>query len=197
MNRLMMLSVYAAMSIATFPEASSGSPEIAPSISDNPTSSAVLQKTVFSSKLRLVLAVGIEGTGHNYFCEVDSHLFDNNPDLPQLPSKDNLNAGRFHIRASMGSTAEYYSTAIHDAKAAMRTLAQDGADLPSPGTVMIIHGLYSYPDGMGVHKALMYLDLRLLAEVAEAEGVDFRVVYLQRPAKDILVANTIHRGFQK
>ncbi|CAN0455879.1 unnamed protein product [Laminaria digitata] len=62
---------------------------------------------------------------------------------------------------------------------------------------MLIHGKYSYPDGWGLNKVMKYLDLRLLAEAAEAEGVDFRILYLQRPAKDILVANTIHRNFQE
>lgn len=43
----------------------------------------------------------------------------------------------------------------------------------------------------------MYFDLRLMAEVAEAEGVDFRVVYLRRPVKDVILANTVHRRFQE
>jgi len=42
-----------------------------------------------------------------------------------------------------------------------------------------------------------YMDLRLLAQTAEAEGVDFRVLYLRRPARDIILANTVHRDFQK
>lgn len=48
-----------------------------------------------------------------------------------------------------------------------------------------------------VPKVFGYLDLELLAEVAEAEGVDFRVLYLRRPARDIVVADTIHRDFHK
>lgn len=47
--------------------------------------STALAKTNFSSKLRLVLlifiAVGLEGTGHNYLLAVDDHLFNYNPDL--------------------------------------------------------------------------------------------------------------------
>ncbi|CAN0408704.1 unnamed protein product [Laminaria digitata] len=56
--------------------------------------------------------------------------------------------------------------------------------------------LTSYPSGLGPDKALRYLDLRMLAEVAEEEGVDLRVLYLRRSAKDLLIANTIHRKFQ-
>jgi len=46
-------------------------------------------------------------------------------------------------------------------------------------------------------KVFKYMDLRLLAEVAEAAGVDFRVLYLRRKARDIILANTVHRHFQK
>lgn len=185
-----------------FEEVLSNHPEVTDSIPMNDTSAetgswAVLPKTVFSSNMRLVLAVGVEGTGHGYFCQVDDHLFDNNPTLTRLSSKDYLSAGRFHIRSSMGSTARHYSDLIDQSRTAMRTLAKVGADLPPPGTMMLMHGWYSYPDGIGKEKALMYLDLRVLAEVAEAEGVDFRVVYLRRPAKDMLLANTVHRRFQK
>lgn len=48
-----------------------------------------------------------------------------------------------------------------------------------------------------VPKVFKYLDLRMLAEAAEAEGVDFRVLYLRRPARDIVLADTVHRKFQK
>lgn len=48
-----------------------------------------------------------------------------------------------------------------------------------------------------VSKVFGYLDLALLAEVAEAEGVDFRVLYLRRRAQDIVLADTVHRDFHK
>ena len=82
----------------------------------------------------------------------------------------------------------------------MSNLAQYGAELNFPGTLVSMHGKgskYSYPRGRGPNKALRYFDLRMLAEVAEAEGVDLRVLYLRRPVKDILIANTVHRDFQK
>ncbi|CAN0167541.1 unnamed protein product [Hapterophycus canaliculatus] len=41
------------------------------------------------------------------------------------------------------------------------------------------------------------MDLRLLAEAAEAEGIDFRVLYLRRSARDFIVANSVHRLFQE
>ena len=197
MNLLgMALLIVAAMIKVTDSDVLSGFPYVTGSVSES-ASTAVLPKTVFSSQLRLVFTVGIEGTGHNYFCEVFDNFFDNNPNIPRLLREDNLNAGRFNIGSSMGSNAHHYGTAITAARKAMRKLAQHGAELPSPGAVNFVQLKYSYPVGVGANKALKYLDLRLLAEVAEAEGVDFRVVYLQRPAKDMLVANTVHRKFPK
>lgn len=194
-----MLRAFVAISIAAMSAATTvaNTDMVEVSVSESSSSDGVLPKSIFSSKLRLVLAVGLEGTGHNYFCQVDDHLFDNNPGLTRLPSNDYLNIARFHIRSGMGDDVKHYRTALASAKAQMRLLEQAEEVLPSPGTVMIIHGKYSYPDNFGANKALMYLDLRLLAEVAEEEGVDFRVVYLRRPVKDILVANTVHREFQK
>lgn len=63
--------------------------------------------------------------------------------------------------------------------------------------MIVIRGKYSYPHGSGQKKLMKYIDLRLLAEVAEKEGVDFRVLYLRRSVKDILVADTVHRHFQE
>lgn len=189
-----MTALFAAMMGATFAAVSSASPDVLGSVTEHdPT---VLPKTIFSSKLRVVLAVGLEGTGHNYFLQVDDDLFANNPDLVRLTGHDALNMGIYHIQYSMADNVQRYVTTIDMARAQMRKLVQRSADLPAPGTVLYLHGKFSYPDGMGLNKALMYLDLRMLAEMAEEEGVDFRVVYLRRPAKDILVANTVHRGFQ-
>eukprot|EP00752_Nemacystus_decipiens_P011462 g10178.t1 len=75
--------------------------------------------------------------------------------------------------------------------------AADGMVDNMSGTVVFLHGRYSYPSGYGPDKVFGYLDLTLLAEVAEAEGVDFRVLYLRRPARDTVLADTVHREFHK
>ena len=69
-------------------------------------------------------------------------------------------------------------------------------ELEFPGTVVSVPGRHSYPNGFGPNKALKYIDLRMMAETAEEEGVDFRVLYMRRPVTDIIIANTIHRDFQ-
>lgn len=174
--------------------AASGSPGL--DVAEPENASLQLRKTVVSSKMRLVLAVGIEGTGHDYVLKVDDNLFRKNDHLSRLVGRATVKVGRYHIKRSMGTNAQHYYDTIDLGKKNMRTLAEKEAELPSPGTVMIVHGKYSYPDGHGPNKAMKYLDLRLLAEAAEAEGVDFRILYLRRAAKDILVADTMHRRFQ-
>ncbi|CAN0377864.1 unnamed protein product, partial [Scytosiphon promiscuus] len=137
-------------------------------------------KTAVSSKIRLVLAVGIEGTGHDYVLKVDDNLFRKNNHLVRLAGDATVRVGRYHIKRSMGKSAQHYYETIDWGRENMRRLAEREAEIPSPGTVMIVHGKYSYPDGHGPDKAMKYVDLRLLAEAAEAEGVDFRVLYLRR-----------------
>ena len=172
---------------------SASSPNVAVMVTQN-ASSSVVPKTVFSSKVRVVLAVGLEGTGHGYFLHVREDLFKKNRHLARL---SDIAVSRYRIWISMGSSVKQYSIAYQQARTEMRKLAHRGAGLSFPGTVKIIHGKQSYPFGYGPNKVLKYMDLRMLAEVAEAEGVDFRVVYLRRPVKDILVANTVHRRFQE
>lgn len=173
----------------------SGSPGL--NVSDTEETSSPLPKAAASSKMRLILAVGIEGTGHDYVLNVDDNLFQKNDNLTRLDGHAASQVGRYHVKRSMGQSAHHYSSVINSGRAQMRKLAEREAKLPFPGTVVIVHAKYSYPDGHGPDKAMRYLDLRLLAEAAEAEGVDFRVLYLQRSAKDIVVANTMHRRFQE
>lgn len=115
---------------ATVPGNASSSPPPFPSI---------LPKTMFSSKLRMVFAVGLEGTGHDYLLQVDDDLFAKNRNLVRLPFGT---GSMYHylVRTSMGSTAHYYEQVLDLARADMRKVAQRGADLPPPGTVLIIHG---------------------------------------------------------
>lgn len=155
---------------------------------------SVLPKTIFSSSLRLSLAVGVEGTGHKYLLAVNRDLYEKNGNLTRLAD---IGMTKYHVRSAMGGKAQHYNTSREQAGVEMRDLAMRGADLPFPGAVMYIRGKYSYPDGRGPSKVMMYIDLRLLAEVAEAEGVDFRVLYLRRPVKDLIVADTVHRQFQE
>ena len=156
-----------------------------------------LAKTVFSSRMRMVLAVGVEGTGHDLVLQVHDHMVKENDQLLALPGELHISAGPYHIYNSMGTDVHHYSVALGNAKRQMRNMATMAAELSYPGTIALLHGRYSYPDGWGPKKVMKYLDLRMLAEVAEEEGVDFRVLYLRRSVHDMIIANTVHRNFQK
>lgn len=165
-----------------------------------PSETLVVPKRVISSNMRFVFAVGLEGTGHHMFGKVLDHLFETNGNLLQISHKDDdVVEDLYTVNFSMGGDARYYGTQVRSAREQMRALAKRDATIPFPGTVAYPrdrHRFHSYPSDPGPNKALGYLDLRLLAEVAEEEGVDLRVLYLRRPAKDLIIANTVHRRFQ-
>ena len=166
-------------------------------LSSTENDSSTLTKTVFSSTMRMALAVGVEGTGHKFVLQVHDHMFDTNGQLARIPRDETINVGIYHVRHMMGRDVRYYSDVLGRAKKQMRGMAESGAQLPFPGTIVIMHGKYSYPMGTGSDKVMKYIDLPLLAKVAEEEGVDFRILYLRRSVKDILIADTVHRQLQK
>lgn len=159
-------------------------------------SSERVAKTVVSNQLRLVFAMGLEGTGHHYTFAVEDLLFRRNPDLPRLQDA-RLNSDLYYAGNIMDESPRHFSTAQASAKAQMRELATRAEAVPYPGTVQVQRGGLSYPNEHGPLKVFGYVDMRLMAEAAEAEGVDFRVLYLRRSAKDLVIANTIHRSFQE
>lgn len=166
----------------------------------DPGDTRVVPKTVVSSNMRFVFMVGLEGTGHHYVGDVLDHLFQSNQNLVRLSDKnDDVVGDLYSINFSMGKKAQRFSTALSSARENMCALAERGVGIPFPGTVVYTggrHRYHSYPGGHGPNKTLRYFDLRLLAEVAEKERVDLRIVYLRRPVKDIIMANTVRRDFQ-
>ena len=160
------------------------------------TYTPIVPKTIFSSKLRLVFVLGVEGTGHHYLVSVDSHLFRNHEQLVHIPY-DGFNGHLYDLKYSMAEGVARYSEALDRARDNMRELAQRGAEMEHPGTVVFTYERFSYPNGHGPNKVLKYIDLRIMAEMAEEQGLDFRVVYLHRDIKNLIIANTVHRDFQK
>lgn len=164
----------------------------------------IVEKTVVSSKLRLVFAVGLEGAGHHYIVEALEEVL-TREDLVGINACGVLPPA--YVADTMNYTTSHYATAQDYARRQMTALAEQGEKLEAPGTIAIaqqsevmIPGCFkvmSYPNYGGPGKVLQYLDLAMLARVAEAAGVDFRVVYLQRSAEAIMLADTSHRHFQK
>lgn len=190
--KILGMSAFAGMVINTLAVVTSASTDVSDTVTQN--NSSVLPKTVFSSQLRAVFPMGLEGAGHSYLHRVNSYLFKKNHHLVQL---SNLPINRYNIKSTMGNDVHHYRVAVQAAKAEMRQMARRGAKLLHPGTVKFVYIGQSYPSGFGPNKARKYVDVRLLAGVAEAEGVDFRVVYLRRPVKDLILADTVHRYFQE
>ena len=160
-------------------------------------SSTVVTKSVISDKFRLVFIAGLEGTGHHYVMGADNAMFKMNPDLPRISKNYELSQQPYYVPSFMGGNGSQYAEAESRAREEMKRLAEQADGLPLPGTTYLMHNSWSYPTNSGWNKVMQYLDLQRLVEEAEVNGVDMRVLYLRRSAKDIVIANTVHRHFQK
>ncbi|CAN0318593.1 unnamed protein product [Ectocarpus sp. 8 AP-2014] len=158
------------------------------------SSPAVFRKTHVSDVFRLVFVAGLEGTGHHYILGTKASLFDDNRDLLRRDDhpKDFL---AYYAPKMMGGEAARFTTTSHEAMENMRHLAEWSATLASPGTLEYFQPSCSYPARRGPLKVMQYIDLRRMAETAEGQGIDFRVLYLRRSAKEMVIANTVHRKF--
>lgn len=165
-------------------------------------------KTHYSSQMRLVFFVGVEGAGHHYIVRALEHMYAERKDLMHLV--ECRMAAPYSVFDSMAESPSYYAKALELARRDMRRLAQQGQTAAISGALATLQatngtntdgcdnvGVLSYPNNAGPDKVFKYTDLGMLAEVAEAEGVDLRVVYLKRAAKDIIFADTRHHHFQK
>lgn len=165
----------------------------------------MVAKTVVSTEMRLMFFMGLEGTGHHFMADVLGHLFGTNKDLRYF----NLCpiARVMYIFNSMGIDPKHFGESQEKIVTEMKKLALAQKELSWPGTIATLQptkpkeqlgcagiGTMSYPFNVGRDKVLQYADVRAVTEAAEAEGVDLRIVYLKRSARDLLVANTVHRN---
>ncbi|CAM9768788.1 unnamed protein product [Ectocarpus sp. 12 AP-2014] len=157
---------------------------------------AVVPKTHISDLFRLVFVAGLEGTGHHYIIGTDQSLFSDNKDLPRR-GRGRTDVNMYYAPKMMGGEAETFTATSHHAMANMRHLAEWAATLSSPGTLEFISIACSYPLNTGPLKVMQYMDLRRIAETAEGAGIDFRVLYMRRSAKDMVIANTVHRNLHR
>lgn len=160
---------------------------------DTTLRSAIIPKTVVSDNFRLVFLAGLEGSGHHYFNGVGEAVEMANPDLPLI--HHHLDVHPFYLPVCMGESASNYAEAELQTTAGMQRLVELADHLPGP-TFHLPKKNLSYPQNGGPGKVLQYSDLRMVAKAAEIGGVDLRVVYLKRSARDMIIANTVHRHFQ-
>lgn len=143
-----------------------------------------------------MFVAGLEGTGHHYIVGTNASLFGDDRNLPRR-GRHRIKKDKYYAPEMMGGAAENFTRTSDEAIADMRRLADWAASLSWPGTLEFISISCSYPLNAGPLKVMQYLDMRRMAETAEGEGVDFRVLYLRRPAKDMVIANTVHRKIHR
>lgn len=174
----------------------------------NEASTATISKTRVSPTMRMLFVVGLEGAGHHYLIGALRHMYEKSQDLVHL---DECHMAKTYLVPQlMAESSTHYAETRELARKDMRRLALRENTLRWPGSVATLQGkqpkemeacqqvgMLSYPNYAGPNKIWQYVDLGMLAEVAEAEGVDLRVVYLRRSLRDIIIANVKHRQFHK
>ncbi|CAM9908225.1 unnamed protein product [Ectocarpus fasciculatus] len=157
----------------------------------------IVTKTHVSDVFRLVFAVGIEGSGHHYIWGTSEFLFGGETGLPRRGGDHSTDFEKYYAPVMMGGETKTFTTTSLEAMEDMRHIAEWAATLSSPGGLefLFFPRFCSYPLNPGPLKVMQYIDLRRVAENAEGEGIDLRVVYLRRSAKDIVITNTVHRSF--
>jgi len=130
------------------------------------TSGEVVPKTAFSSKLRMSVLVGLEGTGHHYFIAAVENMFRSNDEI-SVTATPCVNNKAYYTMASMESTPSVFMNLLEGARREMHNLALLEQNLTWPGHLVRLCSEQSFPSGGGSQKPLHYIDLRLLAEMAE------------------------------
>lgn len=170
-----------------------------PAASDPEIVDGVLQKRAFSSKMRLVFLVGLEGTGHHYMADV----LDKTCKTADVPCPKVCSLAKV-LYPGLGNPAsrQSYQEARGKLREELQALALAATRLPEGKATVVSFGMcrfqvgmMSYPNFNGVLKTLQYVDFRLLAEEAERAGIDLRFVYLSRSAKDVLISDTKHNNY--
>lgn len=175
-------------------------PTRAPVVFEPEFEGGTLQKRAFSSKMRFVFLVGLEGTGHHYMANVLDTLCKAElgpcprmcvlaevlyPSLANAKSLSGYKASREKLRREMQTLARYPDSLPEGHKGIMAGF----------GPCRFEAGMMSYPNFNGVDKALQYVDFRVMAEEAERAGIDLRIVYLTRMARSILISDTQHNNY--
>ena len=162
--------------------------------------SPCLEKKQSSELNRLIFIAGLEGTGHHgaravfnvcvkkKLCKVDYPITDQ---IMRYDWKTDILHGLFGAADVNLNAVE----AVNVLRSMRRTAGQGGSNLNFLGLCYATRsGMLSYPNFNGKHKTLDHPDLHMIATLAEAAGLDFRVLVLQRDADEVLRSNS-RRGY--
>lgn len=84
---------------------------------------------------------------------VNDFMFEEHPELARVDDKI-VGWGMYHIPRLMGTSPAHYADTVADARKKMKLFkaAEDALDNNSSGTLVFMHGKYSYPNGWGPEK---------------------------------------------
>lgn len=173
-------------------------PELSTSPSRAVVRSGILAKTVENTKLRLIAIVGLEGTGHHYVKGTINQVF--STPLDKENHSIGCRIGKLLYVPTLLSTPSSFAKAQSDLREQVHKLVEIEERMESSNSsISMVNGcrMLSYPMGGGKDKVFRYVDLQMVAEVAEKEHIDFRVIYLQRSARQLLVSNVLHSGYHE
>jgi hypothetical protein len=162
----------------------------------NATGPSPLPKRINSEGIRVIFVAGLEGTGHHAWnavfeqcvssgeCAVATNL---TQALMQFDPVKKVVHGLFGADDAHVNSIQLYN--VYQQMQSLAALSDSRAYLVG---LCFVHraAMLSYPNYNGVNKALDHPDLHILATLAEMAGVDFRVIVLQRSAREILSSTT-------
>lgn len=161
-----------------------------------------INKRYFSQYSRLLLVMGLEGSGHHALAAVVESCQDRNlcgtvQDLTHsIINHDARSNNVYGLFGAADSNKDYIE--ILEVLQELTEIAAN-ADKKQPKLNYIAlgstpkSGMLSYPDFNGNYKTLDHPDAHVLAALSEAAGVDLRLLVIQRPAAEIL-RSTDSRG---
>jgi len=174
----------------------------------------LLPKRVHGARWRLLFVAGLEGSGHHLWIPllkrcVKARRCAADVELGRRLWTDRTRKGLWSFETKLYAPRaakkwEYappgakwlsgFRRAEGEVRTALRRLSRRNATSPLLASLGGC-GMMSYPNFPGKLKMFQTPDVRLLAELAEDEGVDFRILVLHRPAAAVLRSTTIHRHF--
>jgi hypothetical protein len=167
-----------------------------------------LNKTVFNSKQRVLFFVGMEGSGHhmmrallekcaevaNGLCRPDAQLA-NILFSAEFVDKGKGNSRRYtglfgaetyalHGKSMLDVYDKFRKYAV-EASSSLATKTETERRLIYLNTGGPTEGMLSYPNHAGPYRELHSPDMHVIAAIAEATGLDLRIVVLQRSALEM------------
>eukprot|EP00924_Labyrinthula_sp_SR-Ha-C_P006244 snap_masked-scaffold_31-processed-gene-0.19-mRNA-1 protein AED:1.00 eAED:1.00 QI:0/-1/0/0/-1/1/1/0/389 len=166
----------------------------------------VLEKKAFSSDIKFVFAVGLEGNGHHFL----GPMFDSSNNTRCLPNPtrntgfastlahNKMRSGLFGSK----NVGEKRKQSLIDYMKVILGVAYEPSDIEHRSIIIntmcdMRVGMLSYPNGHfsnECHKT-DFPDVRVLADIFEALNLDFRVMFMYRNALDILISTAVRRWF--